>query len=101
MKSPIRPAIERLEPNGIGLVAMMALGDPDLIPLWFGESDLVTPGFIRDAAKKALDDGKTFYSSSRGIYLSAKRSAIFISVRSVPTSAWNGFRCRARRRWQS
>ena len=67
MKSPIRPAIENLEPNGIGLVAMMALGEPGLIPLWFGESDLVTPDFIREAAKKALDDGKTFYSASRGI----------------------------------
>src|SRR5690242_10843242 len=65
--NPIRPAIESLEPNGIGLVASMALGDPDLIPLWFGESDLVTPAFIRDAAKTALDDGKTFYSGSRGI----------------------------------
>jgi len=64
---PIRHAIESLEPNGIGLVAMMALGEPDLIPLWFGESDLVTAGFIREAAKKALDEGKTFYSSSRGI----------------------------------
>ena len=67
MKSPIRPAIENLEPNGIGLVAMMALGEPGLIPLWFGESDLVTPDFIREAAKRALDDGKTFYSASRGI----------------------------------
>jgi aspartate/methionine/tyrosine aminotransferase len=65
--NPIRPTIENLEPNGIGLVAMMGLGEPDLIPLWFGESDLVTPAFIRDAAKKALDDGKTFYSASRGI----------------------------------
>ena len=67
MTSPIRPAIEALEPNGIGLVAMMGLGDPDLIPLWFGESDLVTPAFIREAAKAALDDGKTFYQQSRGI----------------------------------
>src|ERR1700748_700961 len=65
--NPIRPAIETLEPNGIGLVAMLGLGEPDLIPLWFGESDLVTPAFIRDAAKKALDDGKTFYTQSRGI----------------------------------
>jgi aspartate aminotransferase len=65
--NPIRPAIESLEPNGIGLVAMMALVEPDLIPLWFGESDLVTPAFIRDAAKVALDEGKTFYSASRGI----------------------------------
>ena len=67
MNTPIRPDIESLEPNGIGLVAMMGLGEPDLIPLWFGESDLVTPSFIRDAAKQALDDGKTFYSGSRGI----------------------------------
>ncbi|MEI9993315.1 MAG: aminotransferase class I/II-fold pyridoxal phosphate-dependent enzyme [Rhizomicrobium sp.] len=67
MTSPIRPDIEALEPNGIGLVAMMGLGEPDLIPLWFGETDLVTPAFIRDAAKQALDDGKTFYTQSRGI----------------------------------
>src|SRR5512142_336407 len=66
-RDPIRPSIEALQANGIGLVAGMALGEPDLIPLWFGESDLVTPAFIRDAAKKALDDGKTFYSASRGI----------------------------------
>jgi len=65
--NPIRPAIESLEPNGIGLVAMMALGEPALLPLWFGEGGRVTPAFIRDAAKKALDDGKTFYSASRGI----------------------------------
>jgi len=67
MTSPIRSAIEALEPNGIGLVAMTGLGEPDLIPLWFGESDLVTPSFIREAAKQALDDGKTFYTQSRGI----------------------------------
>jgi aspartate aminotransferase len=73
-RTPIRPAIEALEPNGIGLVAMTGLGDKDLIPLWFGESDLVTPAFIRDAAKAALDDGKTFYTQSRGI--PALRAAI-------------------------
>ncbi|HEX3811168.1 MAG TPA: pyridoxal phosphate-dependent aminotransferase [Rhizomicrobium sp.] len=65
--SPIRPEIEHLDANGIGLVSALALGDPDVIALWFGESDLVTPAFIRDAAKKALDDGKTFYSNARGI----------------------------------
>ncbi|HEY2068746.1 MAG TPA: pyridoxal phosphate-dependent aminotransferase [Rhizomicrobium sp.] len=66
-KSPIRPAILNLPPNGIAEVSNLALGEPDLIPLWFGESDLVTPDFIRDAAKKALDDGKTFYVRARGI----------------------------------
>lgn len=71
---PIRAGIRALEPNGIGQVASLALGDRDLIPLWFGESDLVTPDFIRDAAKEALDGGKTFYTYGRGI--TALREAI-------------------------
>jgi aspartate aminotransferase len=67
LKSPIRPAIRTLEPNGIALVSGTALHDPDVIALWFGESDLVTPTFIREAAKRALDEGKTFYTNARGI----------------------------------
>jgi len=66
-RSPIRPDIKSLKPNGIGAVALLGLGDKDLIPLWFGETDLVTPAFIRDAAKKALDEGRTFYTNARGI----------------------------------
>jgi aspartate/methionine/tyrosine aminotransferase len=65
--SPVRPAILDLEPNGIGRVAMLALGEPDLLPLWFGETDLKTPDFICDAAKTALDEGYTFYTHARGI----------------------------------
>jgi aspartate/methionine/tyrosine aminotransferase len=67
MPSPVRATIAQLEPNGIGQVAMLGLGDPNVIPLWFGESDLVTPAFIREAAKAALDEGRTFYTGSRGI----------------------------------
>ncbi|HTQ12420.1 MAG TPA: pyridoxal phosphate-dependent aminotransferase [Rhizomicrobium sp.] len=66
-RSPIRRQILDLPANGIAEVSRLALGEPDLIPLWFGESDLVTPAFIRDAAKKALDDGRTFYVKARGI----------------------------------
>src|ERR1700691_5072101 len=66
-KSPIRSAIRTLEPNGIALVSGTALHDPDVIALWFGESDLVTPAFIREAAKRALDEGRTFYTNARGI----------------------------------
>ena len=65
--SLIRPAIASLRQNGIGLVSQLALGEPDLIPLWFGESDLVPPDFINDAAKRALDEGRTFYTHARGI----------------------------------
>lgn len=63
---PIRETILALRPNAIGEVSRTGLGDKDLIPLWFGETDLVTPAFIRDAAKKALDDGQTFYTFSGG-----------------------------------
>ncbi len=64
--SPIRPMIEKLELSGIGKIAQGALDDPDVIPLWFGESDIVTPDFIREGAKRALEGGKTFYSYPRG-----------------------------------
>jgi aspartate/methionine/tyrosine aminotransferase len=39
----------------------------DVIPLWFGEPDVVTPAFVREAAKRSLDAGETFYSSNFGI----------------------------------
>lgn len=66
-KDPIRPAIRELAPSGIGQVTALGLGDPDVLPLWFGETDLVTPPFIRAAAIKALEDGRTFYTNARGI----------------------------------
>ena len=56
----LRADIESLEQNGITGVALKRLGDPEVIALWFGEGDLVTPDFIRDAAKQALDEGYTF-----------------------------------------
>ncbi len=65
--NPIRTAILNLQPNGIGRVSHLGLGQPDIIPLWFGESDVVTPAFIREAAKRALDEGVTFYNHARGM----------------------------------
>ena len=63
---PFRDEIEALEQNGITRVAFKRMGDPAVIPLWFGEGDVPTPAFIREAAKRALDDGQTFYSHTRG-----------------------------------
>jgi len=64
---PIRQTILDLQPSGISQVTLLGLGNPDVLPLWFGETDLVTPPFIRHAAVKALEDGKTFYTNARGI----------------------------------
>jgi len=70
----IRKDILNLHRNGIGQVASLGLGDPDIIPLWFGETDVVTPAFIREAAKRALDEGQTFYNHARG--MTALREAL-------------------------
>ena len=58
----LRPEIAALEQNGITRVALTRIGDPEVIPLWFGEGDAVTDAFIREAAKAALDAGDTFYA---------------------------------------
>jgi aspartate/methionine/tyrosine aminotransferase len=62
----LRGDIADLPPSGIARVAVPRLGDPTVIPLWFGEGDMVTPKFIREAAVAALEDGETFYTHTRG-----------------------------------
>ena len=65
--SPLRDQIMSMKPHDIYEVARVGLGQKGVIPLWFGESDLNTPDFIKDACKQALDDNKTFYSYARGV----------------------------------
>ncbi len=62
----MRHEFESLHQNGITQVGLPRLGDPSVIPLWFGEGDLPTPAFIRQAAKDALDAGLTFYNHPAG-----------------------------------
>jgi aspartate aminotransferase len=62
-----RAVAHDLSETGISEVAMTVFGDPDVVPLWFGEGDLVTPDFVRDAAEQALHGGETFYTWQRGL----------------------------------
>jgi aspartate/methionine/tyrosine aminotransferase len=59
--SGIRDQIKDLHTENIAAMAVRAKALEDVIALWYGEGDMVTPSFIRDAAKKSLDDGETFY----------------------------------------
>jgi aspartate aminotransferase len=59
--------IAGLSETPIAEVSMSVFGDPEVVPLWFGEGDLVTPDFVRDAAAKGLQAGETFYTWQRGI----------------------------------
>jgi aspartate/methionine/tyrosine aminotransferase len=65
--APIRRNIQELPASRIREVTLAARGIDDLIALWFGEGDDVTPAFIRDAAAAALHRGETFYGPNRGI----------------------------------
>jgi aspartate/methionine/tyrosine aminotransferase len=57
----IRPQIRDLQTENIASLAHLARTIPDVITLWYGEGDQVTPAFIRQAAKASLDRGDTFY----------------------------------------
>src|SRR5438270_201681 len=56
-----RPQVRDLATDSIADLAMRARTLEGVIPLWYGEGDMVTPAFVRDAAKAAFDQGMTFY----------------------------------------
>lgn len=62
-----RAAVASLGASRIREVANAGMGRSDVLPFWFGEPDQVTPAFIRDAAKAALDAGDTFYTHNLGL----------------------------------
>ena len=59
--------MQNLGASRIREVANVGMGRDDVLPFWFGEPDEVTPAFIRDAAKQALDAGDTFYTHNLGL----------------------------------
>jgi|HubBroStandDraft_1064217.scaffolds.fasta_scaffold00207_12 aspartate aminotransferase len=66
-RAAISPRIEALEDSLIAEVALLGFGQPDVIPLWFGEGDQPTPAFICEAASRAMAVGETFYTFCDGI----------------------------------
>jgi aspartate/methionine/tyrosine aminotransferase len=70
----VRNAIRDLPASRIGEISALGMGDPSVIPLWYGEGDLPTPEFIGAAATAALAAGQTFYTYKAG--LPELRSAI-------------------------
>lgn len=65
--APIAEAARSAPASGIVEVFNYGRNRPGLLPLWVGEGDRATPGFIQDAAVKSLRDGETFYTYQRGI----------------------------------
>jgi aspartate/methionine/tyrosine aminotransferase len=63
----VRDVIRDLPTSRIAEVSALGFGDPAVIPLWYGEGDLPTPGFIGAAATAALQAGHTFYTYKAGL----------------------------------
>ena len=63
----MRQVIQNLQESRIREVANAGIGRSDVLAFWFGESDEVTPDFIRQAAIESLQRGETFYSHNLGL----------------------------------
>jgi aspartate/methionine/tyrosine aminotransferase len=63
----MRSTVLNLEESKIREVANAGMGRSDVLAFWFGESDEVTPEFIRQAAIASLQQGETFYAQNLGL----------------------------------
>ena len=54
----VRETIRRIPLENISSLARGRLGDPSIIPLWFGEGDVPTPAFIGEAMMRAVQAGQ-------------------------------------------
>ncbi len=79
----MRQLVVDLEESLIRQVANAGMGRSDVLKFWFGESDEVTPAFIRGAAADSLGRGETFYSHNLGL----------AELREAIASYCSGLRC--------
>jgi hypothetical protein len=63
----MRQTIIDLQASRIRDVANAGLGRSDVLAFWFGESDEVSPDFVRQAAIDSLNNGETFYAHNLGL----------------------------------
>lgn len=84
-----RAAVRALAASQIREVANEGMGDPDVLPFWFGEPDEVTPAFIRDAGAASLARGETFYTQNLGIPPLRRALATYVSGLHRPTAEAN------------
>jgi len=58
--------LKKIKPSGIRKLFDLAQGKKDLVSFGIGEPDFITPIHIREAAKKAMDEGYTRYTPNLG-----------------------------------
>ncbi|MFI5445076.1 pyridoxal phosphate-dependent aminotransferase [Polaromonas sp. UC242_47] len=76
----MRQVVLDLEESLIRQVANAGIGRSDVLKFWFGESDEVTPAFIREAAAQSLNQGETFYAHNLGLAELREAIAVYCSA---------------------
>ena len=83
----MRPVIRDLPGSKIREVANAAMGRSDVLAFWFGESDEVTPAFVRDAAIRSITAGDTFYAHNLGLPELREALSAYVSSLHPPVPA--------------
>jgi aspartate/methionine/tyrosine aminotransferase len=63
----IAPIADSVPYSKVRAIAEIAMKMEQVYPLYFGESNLPTPDFIKSALDKAVRDGFTYYTSNAGL----------------------------------
>jgi aspartate/methionine/tyrosine aminotransferase len=63
----VAPGLNQIQPSRIRELANVAFTMEGVYKLQFGESNMPTPQYIKDAATQAINDGWTFYSENAGL----------------------------------
>jgi aspartate/methionine/tyrosine aminotransferase len=74
-----RAQIRSLSLENLAQFAGARIGDPSVIPLWFGEGDVRTPAFIGEAARRAVEAGEVFYTHQNGVPALRETLASYLS----------------------
>jgi len=63
----VASSVEKVPRSRIRELAEIAMSMDGVLRLYFGESNLPTPDYIKEAAVRALQDGYTFYTENAGL----------------------------------
>src|SRR5689334_4941362 len=63
----LAPSLAQIQPSRIRELADVAFRMEGVYKLHFGESNMPTPQYIKDAATSAMNEGFTFYSENQGL----------------------------------
>jgi aspartate aminotransferase len=67
MMTRLATSVENVPHSRIRELAEIAMGMDGVLRLYFGESNLPTPDYIKQAAIRAMHDGFTFYTENAGL----------------------------------